>query len=171
MDLRPEGYNELAEYLVKKARFKSNRAIINAALDICCAFRALHLKGLSYQDLNDGNFFINSETGRVEEFAGTAISQENVPFLCGIDIVEEKLPKGDKVDSLFFRGNGLIVLNYEHEEEDITYYYHYIYDFTKGFYIDAYGDEMTSDEPLMGTCAVTICPDIANYPDVHGPEM
>ena len=63
--MRPEGYNELAEYLVKKARFKSNRAIINAALDICCAFRALHLKGLSYQDLNDGNFFINSETGRV----------------------------------------------------------------------------------------------------------
>ena len=35
------------------------------SLDICCAFRALHLKGLSYQDLNDGNFFINGETGRV----------------------------------------------------------------------------------------------------------
>ena len=65
MDLRPKGYNELAEYLVKKARFKSNKAMINAALDICSAFRALHLKGLSYQDLNDGNFFINGETGRV----------------------------------------------------------------------------------------------------------
>ncbi|MBR4569647.1 MAG: protein kinase [Candidatus Riflebacteria bacterium] len=65
MDLRPNSYNELSEYLVKKARFKSNKAIINAALDICSAFRALHLKGLSYQDLNDGNFFINEETGRV----------------------------------------------------------------------------------------------------------
>lgn len=65
MELRPSGYNELADYLVKKAKFKSNRAMINAALDICCAFRSLHLKGLSYQDLNDGNFFINSETGRV----------------------------------------------------------------------------------------------------------
>lgn len=116
-------------------------------------------------------FFYNDETGRVEEFAGTAISQDNVPFLCDIDIVEEKLPKGDKVDSLFCRGNGLIVLNYEHEEDDTTYYYHYIYDFTKGYYIDDYGDEVTGDEPLMGTCAVTICPDIANYPEVPGPGM
>ena len=65
MELRPDGYNELADFLVMKAKFKNNLAEINAALDICCAFRALHLKGLSYQDLNDGNFFINGETGRV----------------------------------------------------------------------------------------------------------
>ena len=65
MELRPKGYNELADFLVKKAKFNSNKAMINAAIDICCAFRSLHLKGLSYQDLNDGNFFINGETGRV----------------------------------------------------------------------------------------------------------
>ena len=40
-------------------------AVINAAMKICKGFEVLHLEGLSYQDLNDGNFFINPETGDV----------------------------------------------------------------------------------------------------------
>lgn len=115
-------------------------------------------------------FFYNDETKRVEEYAGTQISADNVIFLCDVDIVGDKLPKGDKLDSLFCRGNGLIVLNYEHEEDDCTYYYHYIYDFINGNYIDDYGDEDSGEYPQMGTYAITICPDIANYPEVPGPE-
>lgn len=38
---------------------------MNAAMKICEGFKALHLSGLSYQDLNDGNFFIHPETGDV----------------------------------------------------------------------------------------------------------
>ncbi len=65
MKLRPQGYNEFGQYLLARAKFKSLDAIVNAAMKICDGFKALHLLGLSYQDLNDGNFFIHPETGDV----------------------------------------------------------------------------------------------------------
>ncbi|MGN0068006.1 MAG: protein kinase [Bacteroides sp.] len=65
MKLRPQGYEEFGRYLLARAKFKSLDAIMNAAMKICEGFKALHLSGLSYQDLNDGNFFINPETGDV----------------------------------------------------------------------------------------------------------
>jgi serine/threonine protein kinase len=39
--------------------------MVNAALRITAGFRELHNKGYSYQDLNDGNFFINPKNGDV----------------------------------------------------------------------------------------------------------
>jgi serine/threonine protein kinase len=65
MDLRPEGYYEITEFMLCHVRFKSYRTIINAALQIVSAFRILHNSGYSYQDLNDGNFFINPQNGKV----------------------------------------------------------------------------------------------------------
>lgn len=65
MDLRPEGYYEVTEYMLCHVRFKSYRAIIDAAMRIVSAFRILHNAGYSYQDLNDGNFFINPQNGKV----------------------------------------------------------------------------------------------------------
>jgi DNA-binding helix-hairpin-helix protein with protein kinase domain len=65
MDLRPGGYNELGEYFCDIVRFKSFVTITNAALNIVEGFRALHNIGYSYQDLNDGNFFINPQNGDV----------------------------------------------------------------------------------------------------------
>lgn len=65
MKLRPQGYFEFGQYLLARAKFKSLDAIVNAAMKICEGFKALHLSGLSYQDLNDGNFFIHPETGDV----------------------------------------------------------------------------------------------------------
>ena len=65
MKLRPQGYYEFGQYLLARARFKSFEAMVNAAMKICEGFKALHLSGLSYQDLNDGNFFIHPETGDV----------------------------------------------------------------------------------------------------------
>jgi DNA-binding helix-hairpin-helix protein with protein kinase domain len=49
--------------------------MVNAALHITAGFRELHLKGFSYQDLNDGNFFINPKNGDV--------------LICDNDIVSE----------------------------------------------------------------------------------
>ena len=46
-------------------RFKSFDAMLAAALKICEGFEKLHRSGLSYQDLNDGNFFIEPESGDV----------------------------------------------------------------------------------------------------------
>lgn len=65
MSLKPDGYYEFSEYRLAKVRFSSFRAILNAAIELCEAFRLLHAKGLSYQDLNDGGFFIHPETGHL----------------------------------------------------------------------------------------------------------
>lgn len=65
MPLRPRGYREFGEFMLAKARFASMSANINAAINICDAFQKLHIQGLSYQDMNDGNFFINPRNGDV----------------------------------------------------------------------------------------------------------
>lgn len=65
MNLRPQNYKDFSRFLLAKERFSSLGAIVNAALSIVGGFRALHNKGYSYQDLNDGNFFIDPQTGDV----------------------------------------------------------------------------------------------------------
>ncbi len=65
MDLRPADYYEVGEYMLTRVRFASFKTIIDAALSITEAYRSLHIKGYSYQDLNDGNFFIHPKTGKV----------------------------------------------------------------------------------------------------------
>ena len=65
MKLRPAGYEDFSKILTAKVRMDSDLAIINAALHLVNAFKDLHSKGYSYQDLNDGNFFINPTNGDV----------------------------------------------------------------------------------------------------------
>ncbi|MCQ2559428.1 MAG: hypothetical protein MJ157_01755, partial [Clostridia bacterium] len=65
MDLCPAGYHTITEFMRCQVRFKSYKAIIDAALHIVTAFRILHNSGYAYMDLNDGNFFINPENGDV----------------------------------------------------------------------------------------------------------
>lgn len=66
MELIPNEYREFKEYLNVLTRFKTVEARITAALQIVESFRMLHNKGYSYQDINDGNFFVNPETGDVK---------------------------------------------------------------------------------------------------------
>lgn len=66
MNLRPEGYYDFSKFLLSRhVDFRTIDAMISAAINIVDGFRILHNKGYSYQDLNDGNFFINPETGAV----------------------------------------------------------------------------------------------------------
>jgi len=65
MELRPSEYKDFSLFLLAKVRFASIEAIINTALCITNGFRELHNRGYSYQDLNDGNFFVNPQTGDV----------------------------------------------------------------------------------------------------------
>ena len=70
MDIRPGGYDELTDFFVgtkkkPQVHFASFAAIITAAINIIQAFRELHNRGYSYQDINNGNFFINPNTGDV----------------------------------------------------------------------------------------------------------
>ena len=65
MQLRPDGYEDFSKILTAKIKMNDEMAIIKAALKLVEAFKDLHAKGYSYQDLNDGNFFINPQTGDV----------------------------------------------------------------------------------------------------------
>ena len=65
MKLRPHNYYEFGHFLLAKVRFKSFDAIFTAAMRICDGFMMLHRFGFSYQDLNDGNFFIDPSSGDV----------------------------------------------------------------------------------------------------------
>ncbi len=65
MALRPKGYEDMSQFILAHAKFSSPLAQINACLQISTAFQRLHIMGLSYQDMNDGNFFISPNTGDV----------------------------------------------------------------------------------------------------------
>lgn len=65
MELRPSGFEDMNQFILTHARFKDVHTQLKACLQICTAFQKLHIRGLSYQDMNDGNFFINPDTGDV----------------------------------------------------------------------------------------------------------
>lgn len=65
MDIRPKKFSDFSDILNNKVKFASTGKVVTAALNIVNAFRTLHRKGLSYQDLNDGNFFIDVQTGDI----------------------------------------------------------------------------------------------------------
>ena len=65
MKLRPADYYEFGNYLLARKNFKSFNAMMAAAMKICDGFMMLHRFGYSYQDLNDGNFFIRPTDGDV----------------------------------------------------------------------------------------------------------
>lgn len=65
MPWRPEGYYEIGDFLNTAVRFSSLKTVLDAAMNIVNAYRILHNRGYCYQDLNDGNFFINPKTGKV----------------------------------------------------------------------------------------------------------
>lgn len=65
MDLRPEGYYELTQFMLAHVFFESYNAILGAAMNVVHAFNRLHAAGYSYQDINEGSFFIHPQTGHV----------------------------------------------------------------------------------------------------------
>ncbi|SDA22098.1 Protein kinase domain-containing protein [Ruminococcus sp. YE71] len=80
MELKPDSFDTFVDILntyklvidpltgraTKKAvRFSSLYAMVTTVINIVNAFRQLHRVGKSYQDLNDGGFFINTDTGAV----------------------------------------------------------------------------------------------------------
>ena len=65
MELRPSKYREFGEFLLDLSRFSSYEVMIQAAFNIVESFRILHSKGYSYQDVNEGGFFVNPIDGDV----------------------------------------------------------------------------------------------------------
>lgn len=65
MKLRPSEYSSFTSILNAKVKIKSVKIQMIVARNICKAFQNLHSKGYSYQDINDGNFFVNINNGDI----------------------------------------------------------------------------------------------------------
>ena len=65
MELRPKEYVSFVSYLTGTNRFKNKRIMLNWCIELVKSFKLLHEKGYSYQDLNDGSFFLNPENGKL----------------------------------------------------------------------------------------------------------
>ena len=65
MDLRGKEYVSFVSYLTGKNRFKSKRLLLNWCIELVKSFKDLHERGYSYQDLNDGSFFLNPDNGKI----------------------------------------------------------------------------------------------------------
>ena len=80
MELKPDSFDTFVDILntyklvvdpltgratKKPVRFSSLYAMVTTVINIVNAFRQLHRVGKSYQDLNDGGFFINTDPGAV----------------------------------------------------------------------------------------------------------
>ncbi len=64
MALRPPEYKSLQDFMMGKIDV-SFLQLFRACIELCKAFRALHTKGLCYQDISFGNAFLRPDTGEV----------------------------------------------------------------------------------------------------------
>ncbi len=65
MELIPPEYAPFSDVLNARVKLSGLYSVVNAAIRITSAFRELHNSGRSYQDLNDGGFFIRPSDGNV----------------------------------------------------------------------------------------------------------
>lgn len=65
MDLRQSRFSGFNQLLNARKKFSDIGKLLKAAKGICFAFQKLHSKGYSYQDINDGNFFVDVDTGDI----------------------------------------------------------------------------------------------------------
>lgn len=65
MDLIPSEYKPFHDILNAHVKLSGLYSVVNSAIRITSAFRELHNSGRSYQDLNDGGFFIRPTDGDV----------------------------------------------------------------------------------------------------------
>ncbi len=108
-------------------------------------------------------FYYDEKTGSVKEYGGSEISNDEARDLTGRDFADECLKDGDKLESIYYRKNGLVNINYSRPETGGSIsYYHRTWDTEKECYIDDYAAE--SDEEQLGTYRAELCPEIAEYP-------
>lgn len=65
MELIPEEYKPFSDILNARVKLSGLYSVVNSAIRITSAFRTLHNSGKSYQDMNDGGFFIRPADGDV----------------------------------------------------------------------------------------------------------
>ena len=99
MDLRPSNYVSFISYLTGKNRFKSQRVLLNWCIELVNSFKLLHERGYSYQDLNDGSFFLDPENGKllICDNDNVTADKKNLGVLGKMRYMAPEIVRGDKV--------------------------------------------------------------------------
>ncbi len=98
MELRPKNYASFISYLTGKTRFKTTRVMLNWCIELVQSFKALHEKGYSYQDLNDGSFFLDPDTGGllICDNDNVTADKRNLGVLGKMRYMAPEIVRGDK---------------------------------------------------------------------------
>ncbi len=98
MDLRPSEYVSFVSLLTGKNAFKSQALLLKWCIELCMAFKKLHELGYAYQDLNDGSFFLNPDTGEllICDNDNVTANKKNLGILGKMRYMAPELVRGDK---------------------------------------------------------------------------
>lgn len=98
MDLRPQNYKSFISFLNGQVRFKNTYTLIKWCIELCLSFKKLHEKGFSYQDLNDGSFFLEPETGGllICDNDNVTADKKNLGVLGKMKYMAPEIVRGDK---------------------------------------------------------------------------
>lgn len=99
MDLRPKNFVSFVSYLNGVKKFKDTKTMIKWCLELCLAFKKLHERGYSYQDLNDGSFFFDPETGNllICDNDNVTADQKNLGVLGKMRYMAPEIVRGEKL--------------------------------------------------------------------------
>ena len=107
-------------------------------------------------------FYYDRDTDSVKEYGGSEITDEKAKELAGRDLAAECVKSDDTLESIYYRKNGIININYSRPGENgCISYLHRTWDIEKECYIDDYTE--ASDEEQAGTYLPALCPEIATY--------
>ena len=98
MDLRPSNYVSFISYLTGKNKFRNKRMLLKWCIELVNSFKFLHERGYSYQDLNDGSFFLDPETGRllICDNDNVTADKRNLGVLGKMRYMAPEIVRGDK---------------------------------------------------------------------------
>lgn len=98
MDLRPKNFVSFVSYLTGTKPFKSRQVLLDWCIELCLAFKRLHELGYSYQDLNDGSFFMDPDTGAllICDNDNVTADKRNLGILGKMRYMAPEIVRGDK---------------------------------------------------------------------------
>ena len=98
MDLRDKDYVSFVSYLTGNNKFRSQRMLLNWCIELVKSFKLLHERGYSYQDLNDGSFFLNPDNGKILicDNDNVTADKRNLGVLGKMRYMAPEIVRGDK---------------------------------------------------------------------------
>lgn len=98
MNLRPKNYVSFISYLTGHNKFKNKRILLNWCIELVKNFKLLHERGYSYQDINDGSFFLDPNTGKILicDNDNVTADKRNLGVLGKMRYMAPEIVRGDK---------------------------------------------------------------------------